>query len=456
MADNDPGYKPGKVEVKECLLYNHKNKVLNITHIFVEFNIFYDLYGKGVKCELVINEAAGLVEFMPLVGDETLVISFKTPTEKNAITHVFRVYSVTDKQKTEQRAESYVIHGISQELINNQRNSVNKSYVDLRGDQIIKSIYNDFLKPTQEDFGIIRKRNTLSIPETEGNLSVVFPGSTPFEAIDYVIQETVAKSDSLSLSSNFQFYESTDGWYLKTLDSLLTQEAVDDFYLTEAAKEQTPDDVIKPHQKISNLNQVKQFDSLQALTQGLYTHTIEIIDPLLKTYTEDTFLYDTDQKNIAHIEGFKKDSSFLLTDNSIFKKESNSATSYRIVSHVGDDYRNRVALFSDAISTDPQIRNPRKLHTFMKYDIASRLQLNNIILEVAIPGNTSLKIGDIVNLHIPQTTQKKDFEKKLNLLYNKRFLITSIRHTYNKTDNHFFTVLECVKDTYGRKVREEQ
>ena len=44
---------------------------------------------------------------------------------------------------------------------------------------------------------------------------------------------------------------------------------------------------------------------------------------------------------------------------------------------------------------------------------------------------------------------------KLNLLYNKRFFITAVRHVINKNDETFFTTIECVKDVYGIEIKEE-
>ena len=48
-----------------------------------------------------------------------------------------------------------------------------------------------------------------------------------------------------------------------------------------------------------------------------------------------------------------------------------------------------------------------------------------------------------------------DYMTKLNLLYGKKFFVTALRHTVNKEENTFFTVIECIKDTYARAVIEE-
>ena len=104
--------------------------------------------------------------------------------------------------------------------------------------------------------------------------------------------------------------------------------------------------------------------------------------------------------------------------------------------------------------TDQQLRNPRKLHEFLSFDVTSRTQLNNIVIEVTIPGNSDIEVGQVVELVIPQNTEVKEFMEKENLLYNKRFFVGAVRHIINKKDSSFYTVMDCVKDVYGKKVEE--
>jgi len=443
-------YKPGDVELKTCLLYNYNKKVIDIRHLTVEFNIYHDIFDHGITCELVL----GIVEFMPIVGEETLVISFKTPTFDNLLTYVFRVYSITDKNKSEQRSDVFVIHGVSQEGLSNQRKGVKKSYVDLPASTIVKSIYNEFLKPTEEEYGIIKKNKVLEIEETKDNVSLVFPDKKPFDVINYLAGEAESKNDQESLASNFIFFEDADGWHFKTIDSMLTQDAVENFFLVDAQVEQEKDmgDKINPHQKISNLDFESQLDTLENLDMGLYFNTIETIDPITKRFTTDSYLYERDSSKIGHVEKSFNNRKY-LTENSIFKNDAGSSKSIMIISNIGENYSKQNFL-NAAVTNDPQIRNPRKIHKFLKYDIASRLQLENISFSVTVPGNSDIRIGDIVNLHIPQSTSKKDFEKKVNILYDKRFFIIALRHTYNKKDNSFFTVFECVKDSFAKELVE--
>ena len=101
-------------------------------------------------------------------------------------------------------------------------------------------------------------------------------------------------------------------------------------------------------------------------------------------------------------------------------------------------------------NTDNQIKFPRVAHKFLKYDIASRQQLNNIIIEITIPGNVELDVGTMINIVVPQSSSFKEYATQTNLLFNDRkFLVTAMKHTYNKKQDKFFTTLECIRDTYA-------
>jgi hypothetical protein len=158
----------------------------------------------------------------------------------------------------------------------------------------------------------------------------------------------------------------------------------------------------------------------------------------------------------------KKPNEKLYADNSIFKSESPSSYKYFLPSNIGDPrqvtyVKEKVYdpfFDNSAVETDQQIRNPRKLHEFLSFDVLSRVQLNNIVLSVTIPGNTDIEVGQIINLTLPQNTDVEEYLKSANLLFNKRFFITAVRHTINIEDSAFYTTIECVKDTYGKRVEE--
>ena len=453
-------YRANDIELDVVALFNSKRNNVDLDKSLVEFSIFQDLFSKGIKCEVLLHDANALIDTVPIVGDETIVIQFRTPTFKKKRRYVFRVYKITDRAVVEQRAERYVLHGISQEVMSNERKSVNKSFIDLKGSEIITAIYENYLRPTEEEYGVVKKNIGLTVQDTLQNHSIVFPGEKPFDAIDYIAGETFPEVQTQeSEAPNFIFFQREDGWHFRTIDSLLESDPVEDFFYAPANNEKPPtvdqQRVVHEFQKISTLDIETQLDTVDNLENGLYAHKVETIDPILKTFTTESFLYSRDMGQIAHLEKDKKDfgSEFLVSANSFFNTDADTSTSYYSVSNIGENYSSIIPV-SAATTTDPQIRNPRRIHERIKFDIASRYQLSNVVLGMTIPGNSDIEIGQVVNVHAPMATENADFSKKLKLLWDKKFFITVVRHTYQRDDNVFFTKIECVKDTYAKKTVE--
>ena len=148
-------YRPGGIVLTGIEIFNFKKKSLVLTGQTVEFNIFQDIYAQGTKCEVGILDSNGIIEMLPIVGDETLVVKFRTPTFDTELNYVFKIYKITSRAKEAARAEVFVLHGVSQEVISDRRKSLKTSYLQLKPEKIIESIYENYLRPTIEEFGII-------------------------------------------------------------------------------------------------------------------------------------------------------------------------------------------------------------------------------------------------------------------------------------------------------------
>ena len=186
-------YRAKNVEIANCILYNHDKNFRDIQEIMLGIDIYHDIMDNGIYCEVTMMEAVGLVEFFPIVGDETLVVRFGTPGFKDFRTYVFRIFKVSDRKKAAERNETYLLTGVSQEIINNERLSVKKSYKDLTADAITKSIYEEFLKPTEEEHYFIKKKE-IKLQESSNFLNLNFPGEKPITAINMAAREGIVKT----------------------------------------------------------------------------------------------------------------------------------------------------------------------------------------------------------------------------------------------------------------------
>lgn len=450
-------YHPGDIEISVLSLINHAGNIIDIKDLVVEINVIYNIDNPYIKCELLVADAVGLAELLPIVGDEIIYLEFKANQQGdrfvNPITFAFQVFKIDEKKASADRFNSFLLHGVSQEVINNKTTSVNRTFVDLDSRTIISSIYESYLKPTQSDFGTVRKKPFIVTDNmSDATRALCFPGIRPFECIQQILRET-RPNNLMYQSSVFLLHENDDGLRIDLLDDLLTKDPVEDFYVDDGARHVESSDDVKRHQRVSQVNTLRQVDTVKSIDSGLYDNTVETIDPILKKFTSEQFLYEKDFKQLAHVEDHK-----IYTGDSVYKKNKSSETTEYLVSQIGDDYQNQSPYFkvNNAVARDQQIRNPRTKHTHIKYDHASIAQLDNVLIHVTVPGNTDLRTGDIINLHLPQTVQGavKEHKDSYNILLGLKYMISSMRHVYNKTENTFFTTFYCVKDTYAREPKE--
>lgn len=291
--------------------------------------------------------------------------------------------------------------------------------------------------------------------------------------------EDITERTKKTKSSNFIFYENDDGWNFVTIDHLLYRDRtlvdagglVQDFYFLDSRVDSSKSKSIfgkniRQDQRILELNFVRQMDNAENMDRGLYSSTLVSLDPLTKRIEFDPFIYDKDYKDIAHLEtdldGPQRVGIF--TENSLYieKNVNNHRTrcdefQHRnyIITHLGPEYDESDGLFKGARLRDHQIRNPKKFHEFLKYDYASKVQFNNIIIDLNIPGNSDIQIGHMINLNV-LSNNINDSEQKV--LYNRLFgnenlggffLVTKVKHSIAIKDKSYVTYLQCVKDTYA-------
>jgi hypothetical protein len=291
--------------------------------------------------------------------------------------------------------------------------------------------------------------------------------------------EDITERTKKTKSSNFIFYENDDGWNFVTIDHLLYRDRtlvdagglVQDFYFLDSRVDPSKSKSIfgkniRQDQRILELNFRRQMDNSENMDRGLYSSTLVSLDPLTKRIEFDPFIYDRDYKDIAHLEtdlegpqrvGIFSETS-LYTENKVnnhkTKCDEFQHKNY-VITNLGPEYDETDGVFKNARARDHQLRNPKKFHEFLKYDYASKVQFNNIIIDLIIPGNSDIQIGHMINLNILSNNINDSEQKQLyNRLFGNEtfggfFLVTRVNHSITFKNKSYVTEIECVKDTYA-------
>jgi len=490
-------------------LVNYKGEGTDITEIVETFSLYEDLFSPACSLELIVVDASGLPEITPIVGEEYIVLTYRTRGFKKGKEEYplrrrsFRIYKLSKKEEAAERQTNYVLSCIDDHLLLNEMVDLNSSYVGQNCTLAANTIFeNSFIK-TDETFRPFDKYprlygvNTNDVKESTNNSSYIAPGVTPFEAITYLRDEAEHRNN-LDNNSDYVFFQTYLGFHLTTLSELKAQKPQFKFVVQDGAAEESKKNEAVPkeegderedttnHQTINKFQVKKTFDTLHNLGLGTYGNRVAAIDILTKKFDEKIFSYDSDYKNLNTLATGRlttKDSLFrysgsthtrylpteLLSTNvntgsptGFTQTESSYATTpyfFPVNKKNPDEKKDKMSgtinnedaqkRLSTIISKDPRLANPRKKHQLLNNRISGKAILDNIIIDLVVPGNSDIKVGDTIYLYIPQTSAnlEETFYNKFFGQKDPKFLVTNVRHSYATGVTNFFTVLTVVKDS---------
>jgi len=333
---------PGDFELLKLTLTSPNRAVggyIDLKGAWSNLNIYEDIFANSLTGSIQITDSIGLMETVPIIGEETIHIHVRTRgfkrergsnttiipgpfqgSESDGIINLkFRVIKLTDLNKLNDGMISYTLHLVSEEYIINLKSKVMKSSLDpgslepRRISTTIKSLYTQFFKR-----GRIAKK--LFIEPTKNPTSLVIPNYSPFKAFNFLASRAVS-SGNHAVGSSFLFYETVRGFFFVSLETLMAGGGTgystvagapgSPTELTYTAPEQPVKEtyVVQPkglREKGDNVKNVaiemtavdeykfsSNFDVLQNLTKGMYSNRLLTHDLVRMKYdTLDFNIHD--------------------------------------------------------------------------------------------------------------------------------------------------------------------
>jgi len=450
-------YKSNSIDIQQCYIVNFEGSVLEISNIMVGFELSESIFNKTMSIDVMIDSSVGLIEKFPIVGEEFLVLNFKTPGEKKVQKHLFYMDSVKNRKSKSELNETFTLHGICIEDVASKFYIVQSAFHGRSASDIITLAFNDFRRSivlgNGTQFNNTNKKLTAEI-ETE-IISVTPNKKHIFDFIDFVISN--AKS-SRYIESDFLFYETSKAFHFRSVSSLSDSSIVDSFYYGIMPGTDLLDrGDIKNYQAINSFAFNNTIDVTNNIDMGLYDSEISYLDLITKTYKEKRFQYNNDFSKLNSSLGKNK----LITKNGLFSVlQPNSPNRSLIISNDIDsrnlsEYINNVRISIIKDKTDGPLLWPTKRHEFLSARKSKAAQLvNTISLNISIPGNTSLVAGDTINVFIPEASVTKDSLQSHSSFLGKsepKCLITHVKHVY--LNSQYYTILKCVKTGFETKIK---
>jgi len=396
-----------------------KDSIFDLREVFVEINLFEDLFAPSLSGDVTVDDARNLTYYGPILGGEILNIGINTPTlqnESEGIQTELEVYSMPHKAFVKDRVQQFVISGSSPVAIQNMRSRVNKSFEDTHAN-IIQEIFEEYLN--------IDNIETLDIEQDKYKEKVIIPNWRPLNAIQWLAGRSVSGSDA----TDYLFYQTRDGFQFKSLSSLLSAPKTATISLEKGGLQKFNE---QPINRITVAGFEKVFNRMDDLKKGMFGSTLVTYDQTRKKIEKTVFDYVDEWNNRSHAEKQK----------TVYDEQPDSSESQLF-------YKSkRQHLYGAGQSDEEHDDNVKEYFQRRNSFIQDQ---NRYRFVVTITGNANIKLGDIIKLDIPSPEMVIDsVDNQLDGHLSGRWLVTSIRHKITRSE-HMMT-LDLMKDSFKEKL----
>lgn len=420
---------------------NSKNFSIDISPSVVEFRYFESVLSNtvtataavidtGVQADSKIGEGS-IIDALPIRGGERVDISVvdNYGEEVSLVLFVNRVRNANPGTSQ----EVFFIDFSSGEYFANEQFRVTKRYKDAP----ISTHVSDISKA----MGITE----IDIDDTAGNYNFYGNDRKPFYILTWLASKSIPSSSGqgtgLGGAAGFMFYQTKDGHFFKSIDNLLDQDAKKTYVYTGSIG--LPDDEDYDG-KIVSYNIKADIDVQQNLALGVYNNRTIFFDPLSFSYVVQGFNVDQQESKIT-TAGDKEATAARLLNPELLQTPS------RLMSRVLDVGFNQpgsgdeqIKQVREGVQSKPNDKTPMNLvQSVMRYN-----QLFTIQTEIKVPGDFSLRAGDIVKCVFPQIGPE-DTSGPINNETSGEYLVAHVCHRTTPKDT--YSSLTLVRDSYRTK-----
>jgi hypothetical protein len=374
-----------------------------------------------------VNEKT-VLEGLPMVGQENVRISF----EDNS------------KVKLELTLYTNKINSIVDSTVKNmvQLDLVSKEFILNEKIRLINRFdgkISDHIRRILTDQNYLSTAKDVDIEETLNYYNFIGNNKKPYYAMNWLSKKAIPNlPDAKGNTAGYFFFETSEGFKFKSIDSMLSQENKKSIIYNE-----TPDSRginIPPGYDIKALDYSKdnRIDVQERLSIGAFSTRTILFDPF-------NCYYEVITPNAKEKEGsLKKAGKDLAMLNKEFDRpganKEFSRTTYYLIDRgtiPTGDTKQQIEKSEEPNFEVKDILN----QAIMRYN-----QLYSIKLTITIPGDFSLHAGDAVFLDVPEITSKNT--KKVSKENGGLYIIADLCH-YVST-NETYTKLNLVRDSFGR------
>ena len=422
------------------IISNKDDKKVSVAGGTVGLLYYESILQDSVRATLTFADAGNTInnktalDGLPIVGQEKTEVKF-ADNNGNEIKLSLYVNKVTPM--SDDTTKSMVqLDLTSKEFIMNEKVRLNKRFDGKISDHVQKIL---------TDPNYLGTKKKVDVEETSNNYNFVGNNRKPYYAMNWLSKKAVsAKNQKQGNSAGYFFYETSEGFFFKSIDGLLAQEKKKSIIYN-----QSPDsrgENIPAGYDMKALDYVKDnaVDVQDKLQMGAFSTRTILFDPF-------TCYYEVITPNAKEKEkSLKLGGKELPVLNKEFNREGNnkefSRTQYMLLDK-------GTLPTGSGIGKGQEQLNKSKEENFLPKDILNQSimrygQLFSQRSTITIAGDFSLHAGDVIFLDAPELqteTKNDDVNKESGGLY----IIADLCHYISPKET--YTKLNLVRDSFGRK-----
>ena len=409
------------------------SKKVDITNSILFADYFEDILSPCVTMTIQLMNSSSLFNILPIRGGERISISLETvfgrfELDGNKSMYVYKVGNIM----AESTNEMLTLHLVSREGLTNETNRCLKRYEGNIKDTVIDILDNVLMTDKYEEKNIEKTAN-----------SYVFIGNQkkPFHILTWLCPKSVPASTQRAGTqkgnnaeakgvAGFLFFENQDGFNFRSMESLVAPTQIEisssdkkDIQRYIYTQKVIESNVKGNERKILNYNFEKNIDLMKSLRVGMYSN---------KTYFFD--LYENRLDAITYKLKDQIQNKLGINDISVSKEFGDSVS--RVLVRTSD----RGVLPKLGLSEPSGRDNADMAKSFSRYNLLFTQALNMVV-----PCNPTLKVGDIIYAEFPRI--ERSDKKQIDEEQSGNYLIKELRHHFE--GGQLVTSLILIRDSYG-------
>lgn len=424
------GYRhAGDIDLQTLKLISASNQVIDLSELYVQVDIYQALFENFIRAEIVISDSVALFQTLGggFTGGEMIAISYKSNSEDiDYKQHIFVVHKLSNRTKTKDENELYMLECASLELYQDIGFKVSRSYRNQLFSDMIDNLTHEFLynDRVKQIYSNIRKSSVgvnidkvVDISPSSGNQNWVVPMVSPTSAIGQIAGE----ADNDIGYPYFVFYEDAQGFKFRDINVLAGQEPIGQYIYQVKNFGEDSD-----YYKINSYTVNKQGSFYDTVTRGMFKSRTLSLDIARRSWNADDTIYENENQNFAKLQDVAS------------------------MGKVGEDTLPALFVMTSRISHEQDSRFsgegvlPLRKSRFIGKRNTFITNLTNTEVEVEIPGDSELLVGCIVQLRFPSSSNTDDQYGVDDAQLSGKYLVSRVRHKIS--GDNFVTVMRCVKD----------